>query len=395
MDLGGAPPRVDPNRRLKVPSEAIVRARRPRQENDRELSPQALAAIAEAARRSREARVGPEPRTMRPAEPRATRPPESPRSRPVEESVAGTPDLPTGPQGAMARTQTREAPAVPVNPSGPPTQQGRATEGVPVSQTDPVVAAGTFLPPSGGTRSIGTEGSDEPVDPAEASPVLEARRPVRGRRGRAPGAGERRLRWAIGLTAVLLVVVVAAMVGTRSGAGGQASGRTTSTSAGPGAPPTRPSTPPTKPGTVSAGGSSGAGTTSSTSTPTSTPPAEPGGSPVLSTVEPSTGYAGESVAVTGSNFLSSSGQITADVDGQVAPVTCPDQQTCTVVIPADPGATASVPVTITTDSGTSNALIFTYGEADGTGSGGNQGPHPRHATRSSRPVRRRHQPPGR
>src|ERR1700678_15834 len=103
MDLGGAPPRVDPNRRLKVPSEAIVRARRSRPEHDRELSRQALAAIAAAARRSREARVGPEPRTMRPAEPRTTRAPESPRSRPVEEAVAGTPDLPAGPQGSMAR----------------------------------------------------------------------------------------------------------------------------------------------------------------------------------------------------------------------------------------------------------------------------------------------------
>ncbi len=395
MDLGGAPPRVDPNRRLKVPSEAIVRARRSRPEHDRELSPQALAAIAEAARRSREARVGPEPRTMQPAEPRTTRAPESSRSRPVEEAVAGTPDLPAGPQGSMARTQTREAPAVPVNPSGPPTHRGRATGGVPVSQTDPVVAAGASLPPSGGTRWIGTEGSDEPVGSAEAPPLLEARGPVRGRDGREPGAGERRLRWAIGLTAVLLVVVVAAMVGTRSGGGSQTSGRTTSTGAGPGARLTRPSTPPTRPAPGSAGGASGAGTSSSTSTPTSTPPAEPGGPPVLSTVEPSTGDAGQTVAVTGSNFLSSSGQITADVDGQVAPVNCPDQQTCTVVIPADPGPSASVPVTITTDSGTSNALIFTYGEADGTGSGGNQGPHPRHATRSSRPVRRRHQPPGR
>ena len=373
----GARRRGDPNRRLKVPSEVIVRAHRPRQENDRELNPQALAAIAEAARRSREARVGPEPRTTRPAEP--------PRRRPVEESVAPTPDLPSGPQVAMARMQTREAPPLPVDPSAPPTQQRRATERRAVSQTDPVVAARTS-PSSGGTRSMGTAAPIEPFGPAGAPSLLEPRVPVRERRERARSDVERRLRWAIGLTAVLLVVVAAAMVGTRSGGGSQASGRTTSTSAGPGAPPAKPST-------ASTGVSSGGGTTSSPSTPTSAP-AEPGGSPALSAVEPSTGYAGQSVTVTGSNFLSSSGQITADVDGQVAPVNCPNPETCTVGIPADPGSNASVPVTITTESGTSNALVFTYRQIDDTGPGGNQGPHPRHARRPTRPVRHSHEPPG-
>jgi hypothetical protein len=376
-----------PNRRLKVPSEAIVRAHRPRQQNARELSPQALAAIAEAARRSREARVGPEPRTMRPAESRTTRAPAPARRRPAEESVAGIPGLPAGPQGAVGRTQTREAPAVPVNLPGSSTQQGRATERLSDSQTDPVVGAGTSPPPSGGTRSMGPEGSIAPFGPPAADPLLEPRARVRARGGPTRGDSERRLRWAIGLTAILLVAVVAAMVGTRSG-GGQSSGRTTSTSAASSA------APPTKPNTASTGGSSGGGTTSPSTTPTSAPPVEPGGSPVLSTLEPSTGYAGQSVTVTGSNFLSPSGQITADVDGQVAPVTCPDQATCTVVVPADPGSAASVPVTITTDSGTSNSLVFTYGEAADTGSGGNQGPSPRHGTRPNRPFRRRHGPPG-
>jgi hypothetical protein len=52
-------------------------------------------------------------------------------------------------------------------------------------------------------------------------------------------------------------------------------------------------------------------------------------------------------------------------------------------------------VTITTDSGTSNSLVFTYGEAVDTGSGGNQGPPARHGTRPTRPFRRSHERPGR
>jgi IPT/TIG domain len=384
-----------------------VRAGRPRQDNDRALSPQALAAIAEAARRSREARVGPEPGRTRPAEPRTTRttrPVTPPTPRPVEESVAGTPDRPLGPQGAMARTQTRDAPVVPIVPSGPPTQPGRTRESSPVSHQDPVVAApvpatvparpaqrggpggtGTSPPPSGGTRWVGAEPPIQPFGPAEAPSPLESRVPARGRPRRPPGAGERRLRWAVGLTAVLLVVVVAAVVGTRSGSGNQAPGRAASAGAVSGAPATRPSTVPTT-------GASGGGTTAPTATsmPTSIPPVVPGGMPVLSAIQPSTGSAGQRVTVSGSNFLSSSGQITAAVDGQVAPVTCPDQQTCTIVIPADTGSTASAPVTITTDSGTSNALVFTYGTLDATGSCGCKDPHPGHGPRR----RHGHGPPG-
>ncbi len=96
------------------------------------------------------------------------------------------------------------------------------------------------------------------------------------------------------------------------------------------------------------------------STSTSTTLAEPGGPPALSKLAPASGQAGQTVTVTGSNFLSSSGQINARVGGAIAPVACPDQTTCTVVVPPDPAPTPSTPVTITTDSGTSNPLVFTY-----------------------------------
>ena len=83
--------------------------------------------------------------------------------------------------------------------------------------------------------------------------------------------------------------------------------------------------------------------------------------PALSKLAPVSGQAGQTVTVSGTDFLSSSGQIDARVGGETAPVACPDQTTCTVVIPPDPGPTPFGPVTISTDSGTSNPLVFTYG----------------------------------
>ena len=60
-----------------------------------------------------------------------------------------------------------------------------------------------------------------------------------------------------------------------------------------------------------------------------------------------------------SNFLSSSGQIVATFNGQVAPTSCPAQNTCTVTVP--PSTSPSAQVVITTARGTSNAVTFTYG----------------------------------
>jgi hypothetical protein len=278
-----------------------VRARRLRPENDHALSAQALAAMAEAARRSREARVGPELRPTPAAEPPM-------RSLPGERGVGGA--------GFPPGTQTRQT------------------------------------------------------------------------------TGERRLRLAAGIAAVLLAVVLAAMVGTRPDGGNRASDRSTPTHASVDAPST-------KPDTGSTGGSSGPGTTLPTSAPSSIAPPVPGVPPVLSTLEPSTGDAGQSVTVSGSNFLSPSGQITADVDGQAAPVACPSLETCSVVLPAVTGSPASAPVTSTTDTGTSNALLVTYAEVDDTGSCGCPAPDAHGADRRSprshptRSARLRHQPPGR
>jgi hypothetical protein len=83
--------------------------------------------------------------------------------------------------------------------------------------------------------------------------------------------------------------------------------------------------------------------------------------PFLSSLSPSTGAAGQSVTVTGTNFLSADGQIVARFGGQVTSTSCPDETSCTVTVPALSGSPRSVKVTITTESGTSNTLNFRYG----------------------------------
>ena len=81
-------------------------------------------------------------------------------------------------------------------------------------------------------------------------------------------------------------------------------------------------------------GTSGTPTNTSTTTPVS---AAAGGPPVISSLTPSSGSAGQSVQVAGANFLSSSGQIVATFNGQVAPNSCPAQNTCTVTVPPSSG----------------------------------------------------------
>jgi hypothetical protein len=80
---------------------------------------------------------------------------------------------------------------------------------------------------------------------------------------------------------------------------------------------------------------------------------------VIASLSPASGTAGEGIQVAGSNFLSSSGQIVATFNGQVTATSCPAQNTCTVTVPPMSGS-QSAQVTITTASGTSNAVTFTY-----------------------------------
>jgi len=111
----------------------------------------------------------------------------------------------------------------------------------------------------------------------------------------------------------------------------------------------------------SSGGQAPPAPTSTSSAPPSSVPATGGGPPVLSALSPSTGAAGQSVVVSGANFISADGVIQARFGGQLAPTACPVQTSCTVTVPTMTGSPTSVPVTITTNGGTSNPLTFTFG----------------------------------
>jgi hypothetical protein len=100
------------------------------------------------------------------------------------------------------------------------------------------------------------------------------------------------------------------------------------------------------------------GAPATTPSSTTTVAVAPAGPPVISSLSPASGSAGQSVTVSGANFLSATGQIVATFDGQVAPTSCPAQNTCTVTVP--PSNAPSAQVVITTAGGASNAQTFTY-----------------------------------
>jgi IPT/TIG domain len=116
---------------------------------------------------------------------------------------------------------------------------------------------------------------------------------------------------------------------------------------------------PSPPSPVAAGTSTSTGGGGQATTTPTTVAAVAGGPPVISSLSPASGSAGQAIVVAGSNFLSSNGQIVATFNGQVAPTSCPAQNTCNVTVPASTSPSAQV--AITTAGGTSNAVTFTYG----------------------------------
>jgi hypothetical protein len=153
-------------------------------------------------------------------------------------------------------------------------------------------------------------------------------------------------RWLLGAVAVAATLVVSAAIALVVSVTG---GSSPSSPTAAGSPSTRPS-----PTTAPSGTGHSATTTTST-----TLAATAGGPPVISSLSPASGSAGQAVVVAGANFLSSSGQIVATFNGQVAPTSCPAQNTCNVTVPASTSPSAQV--AITTAGGTSNAMTFTYG----------------------------------
>ena len=100
--------------------------------------------------------------------------------------------------------------------------------------------------------------------------------------------------------------------------------------------------------------------TSTTSAPPTTTAAPASGGPVLSSVSPAAAGPGQTVTLSGSNLFSSSGRIVVMFGSTQGGVSCPSQTTCQATVPALTGQPSPTSVSITTDSGTSAPLAFTY-----------------------------------
>ena len=180
----------------------------------------------------------------------------------------------------------------------------------------------------------------DPTPPRDRPPAPE----VPAGNGVPPRRPDRWLIRSVVLVAALVVAAAIALIVSESGSPPPRSPSAT------GSPGTRPPAPHT-PSTVARKG----GAPRSTSTTI----VAAGGPPEISSLSPASGSAGQAIVVAGANFLSSSGQIVATFDGQVAPTSCPAQNTCDVTVPASTSPSAQV--VITTARGASNALTFTYG----------------------------------
>lgn len=112
------------------------------------------------------------------------------------------------------------------------------------------------------------------------------------------------------------------------------------------------------------------GSRSAGSTSTSTPgpaasvrlaPPQHGPQPVLLALLPASGLAGEHVTLKGRGFFSKDGQIAVTFGAAQAPVACPSETTCYATVPSRLAKSSGrVEVTVSTETGTSNGLVFKY-----------------------------------
>jgi hypothetical protein len=102
-------------------------------------------------------------------------------------------------------------------------------------------------------------------------------------------------------------------------------------------------------------------TSSTAPTSSSLPPPPLGGAPVLATISPASGIAGQVVTLTGTGLFSADGVITVAFGSAPASVVCPTETTCRATVPTRPAASSgTVSVTVKTQSGTSNRVAFSY-----------------------------------
>lgn len=321
---------------------------------------------------------------------------------PTEPIGVETPTAPTQTTGVESQTPTEPAPGGTRGPTPPqgtpatPKAQGSADVSDDRS-TDLVATVGASIPVFDDFALDDLPLDDLPLDDVPIDDVLLGAVPTEPpghvlpapRHGRQPTSGpapaaDRTSRSLPSRHAVVVaVVVVAAAILV---VGGLAAGLRLTNSAGS-SPPARagsthtPSSGGTSPagrGGGSAGGTSGASATTTKAptatkgagrkTPATSPSATAGGSsagagtpgaPRLTSIQPASGAAGQTVTVTGSGLYSSSGEITAYVAGSPAPTSCSSQTTCTVTIP-DLGPPRRTTLVVETASGSSNAVGFRY-----------------------------------
>jgi len=336
-----------------------MRARKPGRHSDEAMGPRALAAMADAARRSREAGLGTAPGGAttdgQPVVPHAVEVVHA-------DDIVTEPELPEPDVRATPTARSmaaRDTPAADWSPPPPP---------------DPSIPAkppfGTAETAAAGTAAARTAAAETAA--AESGWTARTTTPsgTRPRRERTATRGDHHRRSSKLIVGVSLMAIVAALLGTwavKDSGGGSlsSSGRPPTTS-----PHTTPDAPPTaqagNEGVGAGGTASGAASVTTTTPPavstTTTPASAPaaGTGPVLSSIEPASGTPGQTIVVLGSNLMSPSGQITAQFGPETSTVACLAQTSCLVIVPPDGSLTSTTPLTITTDGGTSNALTFTY-----------------------------------
>ncbi len=321
-----------------------MRARRPGRHSDEVMGPRALAAMADAARRSREAGVGPESDGVH----------DTPSAPPTATPDDGVPAVvvpgAAAPDTSITRPVASPAPSTPPGP-GPDTAPSPPP---PPRASDP----GPTVP----TLSDAAESVTAAAVVSAPSASGAERRPERS-----GGQREDRRRSSALIVSVSLMVIVAALLGTWVVQGG-GGGSLPSSDRHPGAPATTPNAPPVAQAghspngtsSVSPGGTSPTATAPAPTTTTTSVDQATGAGPVLATIEPDSGAPGQHLVLSGSNLLSPSGQITAHFGVETATIACLAPTSCIVMVPPDGAFVPSAPVTVTTDNGTSNPLTFSY-----------------------------------
>jgi hypothetical protein len=204
------------------------------------------------------------------------------------------------------------------------------------------------------TRAVEIPLDDEPP----SSSPSPAPHPAAESLPREASARRSPLEVAVWIVAAMILVAAGALAVSLATSGNGGGPSTTPPASAQNAAPT---TPHGTPGGKGSGPSTSPGssnTTTTTTTTTALPNAS--GPPVIAALNPASGSAGQAIQVAGANFLSSSGQIIATFDGQVASTRCPAQNTCSVTVPPAPPGSGTAQVVITTAGGTSNTMTFTY-----------------------------------